>query len=173
MKGTKKSKKLPVEVTQDEFIKILEVTNKLHHKIAFLLARESGMRVSEVIALQPEDIDIENKRIRVNQGKGGKDRIVPLPPSWMPHLMKYIPIQCSKRAVQRAFEIYSKKAGITEYKPTVHFHSLRHGFATHMARNGARITSIQMLLGHNDVATTSVYLRLSPEEALADHRKVF
>jgi len=173
MEKKKKKKKLPVEVNEKEFVALLEATPKLHHKVGFLLAWQSGLRVSEVIDLKPEHINVEDKRIFVCEGKGGKDRIVGLPIDWMPHLINYIPIPCSIRALQAAFYTYAKKSGMTIDKPGVHFHSLRHGFATHMIRNGAKISSVQMLLGHNDLATTSRYIRLSPDEALKDQEKVW
>jgi len=171
--SAKNPKKLPVDVDEEEYTRLLEVTKQMHHKIAFMLAWECGMRVSEVMHTQPQDIDVKNKRIRINEGKGCKDRIVPLPKSWQEHHINYLPINCSIRAIQKAFEVYSEKAGITEKKPTVHFHSLRHGFATHCLRKGMTLRSIQMLLGHNDLATTSIYLRLQPDEALGEYEHRF
>lgn len=166
-------KKLPVEVDEEEFTRLLEVTRSMHHKIAFMLAWESGLRISEVVNLQPERIDMENKKIRILDGKGGKDRVVPLPIDWKEIHMKYIPIGCSARAIQKAFEMYSELAGIRRTKPTVHFHSLRHGFATHCLRKGMDLRDIQMLLGHSDLSTTGTYLRVSPDEALAKYRERF
>ena len=83
------AKPLPVEVDEKEFTKLLEATQKMHHKVAFLLAWGSGLRISEVCNLQKGDIDMENKRIRINMGKNSKDRIVPLPKGWKPKLMNY------------------------------------------------------------------------------------
>lgn len=172
-KKKRSKKKLPVEVNEEEFTKLVEVTESMHHKIGFMLAWECGLRVSEVINLQPEDIDVERQQIRVNEGKGGKDRIVPLPLDWKKHHIDYIPLKCGVRALQKAFEIYAERAGITENKPTVHFHSLRHGFATELCRSGVKVPLIQLLLGHSDLSTTSVYLRLTPDEALEAYRTHF
>jgi len=78
-KGRKVTPKpLPVEVNEAEFTALVDVTKKMHHKIAFLLAWGSGLRISEVVNLKPGDINIQDKRIRINMGKNSKDRIVPL-----------------------------------------------------------------------------------------------
>jgi len=172
-KKDRKSKRLPVEVNQEEYVRLLQYTRSMHHKVAFMLAFESGLRIGEIMHLQKGDIDEENKRIRINEGKGCKDRVVGLPINWRPHLMEFIPIKCSARAIQKAFEMYAEQSGLYKKKPTVHFHSLRHGFATHLLRNKADLRSIQILLGHTDLSTTAVYLRVSPDEAIEEQHKAF
>jgi len=162
----KRRSKLAVEVNEEEYTKLLGATDLMHHKIAFMLAWESGFRISEIINLKPEDIDVKNNRIRINNGKGGKDRIVPLPKNWHQDHLKFLPMPCGVRSLQSGFYKSAEKAGITFNKPTVHVHSLRHGFATHCLRKGVNIRSIQRALGHSNLATTSIYLRLSPEEML-------
>ncbi len=175
----KRSSKLPVEVNEEEYVGVLEKTKSIHHKIGFMLAWECGMRISEVIALKKENIDFELRRIRIIGGKGNKDRVINFPKSWRlyPEIMekhlKYIPIQCSKRALQKAFEIYSEASGLTAKKPTVHYHSLRHGYATHLLRQGVKLSTIQMMLGHNDLSTTAVYLRVSPDECIKEVEEAF
>jgi integrase/recombinase XerD len=77
--GINNPKKLPVDVTENEFSDLLDYAPQRRHRIAFLLAWGSGLRISEVLKVTPNDIDFDKKQIRVNQGKGGKDRIVPLP----------------------------------------------------------------------------------------------
>jgi site-specific recombinase XerD len=169
-KGSKAvAKPLPVEVDEKEFTALVDVTNKMHHKVAFLLAWGSGLRISEVINLKQGDIDETKRRIRVNMGKNSKDRIVPLPKGWKPHLMKYIPIPCKQRALQKAFITYATEAGIVAKKPKVHFHSLRHGFATNCIRNGMKLKHVQLLMGHADMQTTGIYIQLTPDEALDDY----
>jgi len=102
-RGKAKEKPLPIEVTLTEYIKIQKVTKYLRHKVAFMLAFESGLRISEVTGLKKEDFDLGNKQIRVNMGKNSKDRIVSLPLSWQPHHINYIPLPCQQRALQKAF----------------------------------------------------------------------
>jgi len=73
------SRKLPTSLTEEEFSKLLEFTLKQHHKIAFLLGYETGTRIGEVVNLKQENIDLEGRKIFIKNGKGGKDRVVPLP----------------------------------------------------------------------------------------------
>lgn len=173
-KGKKaKPKPLPIEVNQNEYVDVINNTKHMHHKVAFMLAFESGLRITEVTNLRKVDFDLTNKTIRVNMGKFSKDRIVPLPLSWQPHLIKYIPLKCKQRALQKAFIISAKITKLKNRKPKVHFHSLRHGFATECLRSGMDLSSIQGLLGHEDLATTAIYLNLSPEERIKNYRNKF
>ena len=74
-KGSKaKAKPLPIEVNKSEYIKVINNTKHMHHKIAFMLAFESGLRISEVVNLKKADFDFGNKQIRINMGKNSKDR---------------------------------------------------------------------------------------------------
>lgn len=171
--GAENRRKLPVFVDEEEYTLLLEHTVQMHHKVAFMLARESGLRVSEIIALRPEHIDVKNKKILIIDGKGGRDRVVPLPYNWQPHHFKYIPVPCGKRSLQFAFTMYAKQSGIIDRKPGVHFHSLRHGFATQCWESGIQIPEIQMLLGHSDIGTTMIYTHVSPYKALDAYRKKF
>lgn len=169
----KKSQPLPIEISEIEFNEILGVTKHMHHKVAFLLAWGSGLRISEVVNLQPEDIDFKTKQIRVNQGKGCKDRIVPVPKNLKEHHLKYIPIKCKQRALQKALVSACEKTGLSKKKPRVHFHSLRHGFATQCIRKGMRLPSLQRMLGHEDLTTTTLYINLVPQEILNEYYDKF
>lgn len=171
--GSRNPKRLPVDVTEDEFTKLLTVTRLMKHKVAFLLAWGSGLRVSEVIKLQRNDIDFEGKQIRINEGKGKKDRIVPLPRGFKEKHLEFIPFDFKDRNLQKAFRTYAEKSGLKEKKPSVHFHSLRHGFATQCLRKGINLRSIQQMLGHSDLGTTAIYLQLAPEESLNEYQEKF
>ncbi len=138
-----------------------------------MIGWESGLRISEIVNLKKADIDIEKKQIRVNMGKNSKDRIVTLPRSWQPHHINYIPLPCKQRALQKALVAAAERSGLKARKPTVHFHSLRHGFATHCIRCRVDINHVQKLMGHEDVQTTSVYINLAPQEAIDDYTKKF
>lgn len=173
-KGQKvKEKPLPIEVTQDEYIELLNVTDFMHHKVAFMLAFESGLRISEVVNLKPQDISESLNQIRINMGKNSKDRIVSLPLSWRTHLIKYIPLKCQQRALQKAFIGACEKTGLKDKKPKIHFHSLRHGFATESLRSGVDLYTISKLLGHADISTTTIYAHLCPEDAIREVRSKF
>ena len=167
------SKKLPVCVELEEFTNILKNTKQEHHRLAFLLGFGSGLRISEVVNLEQRDINVSEKRILVREGKGGKDRVVPLPKGFRDKHMKLIPIKCKQRALQISFKNACKKAGILEQKPSIHFHSLRHGFGTQMVSNGVPIHHIRTLMGHSNIATTNIYLISNPRDALRSYQELF
>ena len=75
--------------------------------------------------------------------------------------MKKLPIKCGVRALQKAFKLAAKRAGITK---DVHFHTLRHSAATHYLDNGMNIVQVQQLLGHSRIDTTTIYLHVSPKK---------
>jgi len=167
------TKKIRVFVEEEEFTKLIKKTSKIYHKIAFLLGFGSGLRIAEITNLEKRDIDIKQKRILVRQGKGGKDRYVPLPKGFKQSHLQHIPIPVGVRALQRAFKKASKEAGLLERKPTLHFHSLRHGFATHYLNQGGKIHYLQLMMGHNNIKTTSIYLHSNPKDALKDYEENF
>lgn len=169
---TSKPKKLPVDVTEAEFSKLLDYA-KMRHKVAFLIAWGAGLRLSEVLNLEQRDINLKDKSIRVNQGKGKKDRIVPLPKGFLKMHLDYIPFEFKHRALQKAFRTCAEKSGLKETKPNVHFHSLRHGFGSQCLRKGINLKSIQLMMGHSNLAYTSIYLHLCPEEVLNEYREKF
>lgn len=173
-KGSKaKAKPLPIEVTKEEYIEILKATPHMRHKIAFMLAFESGLRISEVVNLKPEDIDTGNEQIRINMGKNSKDRIVNLPVNWKLNYIKHIPIKCQQRALQKAFIRASEATGLKAKKPKVHFHSLRHGYATESIRAGVDLATVSGLMGHEDISTTGIYINLCPSERIKQVREKF
>lgn len=166
-------KKLPVAISEEEFEQLYKRTLKKHHKVAFLLGFMSGLRVSEVVNLEQRDLNLQDKTILVRQGKGKKDRIVPLPKGFREEMLNYIPIKCSIRSLQRAFKRSAKKAKLLEKKPDLHFHSLRHGFGTRLASQGVPIHHIRTLMGHSNISTTNVYLEANPKEALKKYEELF
>lgn len=167
MKFGSKRKKIAHYFTEEEYTILLETTPSIHHKIAFMIAWESGLRISEVTDLQPEDIDVQHKTLKVVDGKGGKDRIVPMPRNWQKHHMSYIPMPCTGRALQKSITEHCIKSGLMKRK-ALHFHSLRHGFATHLLNKGVKLTNIQILMGHEDISTTLIYAHMHPIRALND-----
>ena len=173
-KGIRKPKPLPIEINQDEYVELLKAEGlQIHHKVAFMLGFESGLRISEIVNLRKDDFDFGNKQIRINMGKNSKDRIVGLPMSWQPQHINYIPIKCQQRALQKAFIQSAIKIGLKKKKPKIHFHSLRHGFATECIRSGVDIATVSGLLGHEDISTTSIYVNLCPAERIAQYRNKF
>jgi len=162
--------KLPKSITREEFPKLIKATPKRDKEalLAFLLAYGSGLRLSEITALQP--LNVRQNDILILQGKGGKDRVVPKPKGWKPWMLAALPIKKSGRSLERNFKTAIKKAGLN---PAYTFHSLRHGFATHALQAGIPINQVQLLLGHADIGTTGIYLKARPEEALANYENLF
>jgi integrase/recombinase XerD len=177
-KGSKvKAKPLPIEVTKEEFRRIQDTIRdnkkKTKYFIANLLAWGSGLRISEVVNLKPEDFNFKEDSIRINMGKNSKDRIVPIPKGFTKYWLKFIPIGVGQRSIQKEFEKACIESGVKAEKPKVHFHSLRHGFATECVRSGMKLEYIQGLMGHEDLSTTSVYINLAPKERIEQYKERF
>jgi integrase len=169
-----KRQTLPQAISDEDFGKIIDaIPNKYYKKMLktyFLLAYESGLRISEIKHLQKENINLIAKTIFVKEGKFSKDRVVPLPKTWKNYMIDFFPVKYSTRTLQRQFKNAVKKAGVNSI---YHFHSLRHSFATHCLERGMPINQVQILMGHSSVGTTNVYIRANPVDALATYNKVF
>ncbi len=167
------AKRLPTAINEDGFVKLIKSTKKEKHKIAFLLAWGSGLRISEVLNVHPRHVDLKQKVVFVEQGKGKKDRIVPLPKGFKQKHLNLLPLGMTPRALQIAFKNSAKRSGLLEEKPDAHFHSLRHGFGSHSANKGIPIHQIRTLMGHSNISTTNVYLELNPREAIKSYEELF
>lgn len=170
---SRKPKKLPVAISVDEFLELIKRTNKKTHKLAFLLAFGSGLRVSEVLKLEPRDIDFKERKIFIRQGKGSKDRIVPLSKGFKEEYTQLLPLKIGERALQKAFKSCANRANLLKNKPNLHFHSLRHGFATHAVSQGIPIHHVRTAMGHSNISTTNVYLEMNPKETLRSFEELF
>jgi len=176
IKRPKKDKKLPVVLSQEEVFKILSAVNNIKHKAILMLIYSAGLRVSEVVKLKLEDIDIQRKLIHVEDAKGRKDRYTMLSEVAMETLReyqeKYKPEMwlfagakperhISTRTVHAIFEQACDKAEILK---GVSVHSLRHSFATHLLESGVDLRYIQELLGHKSSKTTEIYTHVSNKD---------
>jgi integrase/recombinase XerD len=167
----------PTVLSRDEVARLIEAAPNLRHKTILMTLYSTGIRCSELCHLRPADIDKERMVIRIRQGKGGKDRDVSLSAKlreqlrthyravtrrngWLfPSLQTRRPDQpITQKAVWHACREASRRAGITK---SVHPHTLRHSFATHMFDDGADLPVIQTLLGHADPRDTMIYVHLS------------
>ena len=171
----KREKKLPVVLSREEVARFLEHLPNLKHRALIITAYATGMRVSEVVSLRAADIDSDRMMIRVEQGKGRKDRYVMLSPNLLELLRAYWRIArpadwlfpgqrpgthlTAKRALQVCIKA-GTAAGLTK-RATVR--ALRHSFATHLLEAGANIRVIQVLLGHRSLRTTAKYTHVSRE----------
>ena len=175
----KKPFKLPAVLSPAEVMHFLASIDSLKHRTILMTAYAAGLRVSEATHLKVTDVDSQRMVLRVDQGKGGKDRYVMLSPRLLEELRSYWtavrpktwlfpgdtaaqPI--SKGAVQQACHKAHRACGIT--KPITP-HSLRHAFATHLLESGTDVRRIQLLLGHRSLATTSRYLKIATSTVCA------
>jgi integrase/recombinase XerD len=166
-------RKLPVVLSPDEVARLLDAAPGLKYKAALSVAYGAGLRVSEVVALKVSDIDSKRMIIRVEQGKGRKDRYVML----SPHLLELLRAwwkaarpqgwlfpgrdrvqPMTTRQLNRACHTAANMAEIS--KP-VSMHTLRHSFATHLLEQNIDIRVIQVLLGHAKLDTTALYTRVA------------
>jgi integrase/recombinase XerD len=172
---------LPVVLSREEASRLIESARTLKHRTALSVAYGAGLRVSEVVALKVSDIDSQRMLLRVEQGKGRKDRYALLPPlllerlrNWWRHAHaagKVLPggylfpgldplDSMSARQLNRAVHEAAKAAHIDK---RVTMHTLRHSFATHLLEQGENIRTIQVLLGHKKLETTALYTHVATE----------
>ncbi|KKM23635.1 hypothetical protein LCGC14_1613200 [marine sediment metagenome] len=165
-----KTRKLPKCVRQEEWPRLIKVTPKKDKvaRISFLLAYGTGMRVSEVKRCSPEHF--RENSIFIPESKYGVERVVPIPKGWKKEFLKQLPLNRGIRSIQRRFEKYSKLAKLD---PKYSFHSLRHGFATRLLESGVPPNQVQLLMGHSNLATTSIYTRANPIDAIKSYEDLF
>jgi integrase/recombinase XerD len=169
----KKPQKLPVVLSPEEVLHFLGCVGSMKHRAILTTCYAAGLRISEAVRLKPNDIDSQRMVIRVDQGKGQKDRYVMLSPKLLETLRAYwraarpkellfasnIPSQPINRStVEHACQKARQLSGI--HKP-IGPHSMRHAFAVHLLESGTDVRTIQLLLGHRSLATTARYLRIA------------
>jgi len=169
----KKPQKLPIVLSPEEVRHFLSCVASPKHRTILTTCYAAGLRVSEAAALQVTDIDSQRMVIRVEQGKGQKDRYVMLSPRLLEILREWWRSQKPKRwlfpsdipgrhitryAVEQACQEAHRASRLS--KPVTP-HSLRHAFAVHLLEQGTDIRRIQLLLGHRSLATTARYLRIA------------
>jgi len=166
-------RRTPVVLSPEEVARLLEAAPGLKYKTALSVAYGAGLRVSEVANLKVSDIDRERMTLRVEQGKGQRDRTVMLSPRLLELLRQWWkaarpqvwlfpgqnPINpLTPRQLNRAVTAAKDLAGISK---RVSPHTLRHSFATHLLEQGVDIRVIQVLLGHAKLETTALYTRVA------------
>jgi len=172
-------RKLPVILSPKEVARLLDAAQSPKYKAALAVAYGAGLRISEVVALKISDIDSQRMILRVEQGKGGKDRFAMLSPMLLALLRDWWRIgraqrlmldggwlfpgqdpvnPLSTRQLSRACQAAARAAGIDK---RVSMHSLRHAFATHLLEQKVDIRVIQVLLGHKKLETTALYSQVA------------
>lgn len=169
----KKPQTLPVVLSREEVLQFLGCVRGTKHRAILTTCYAAGLRISEVVRLTIPDIDSARMVIRVDQGKGQKDRYVMLSPKLREILRNWWRVEkprhwlfpgdiegrhISKDAVEQACQ---KAHGRYPISKPVTPHSLRHAFAVHLLESGTDVRTIQLLLGHRSLATTARYLRIA------------
>jgi integrase/recombinase XerD len=169
----KRDKKLPVVLSPKEMKGLLKAPTLLKHRVLIGVLYGCGLRCHELRSLLIKDVDFDRNMIHIRQGKGRKDRYVPLGEHLARGLKKYLdaekPVKWlfngkdhqqpfSPRGTQWVVREATKKTGI---KKQVSVHTLRHTYATHLLEQGLDIVSIKELLGHAHIDTTMVYLHVA------------
>lgn len=172
IKSAKTPQNLPIVLSRSEIEQILKAIINPKHKLLLSLAYGAGMRVSEIMSLRVEDLDIDSLVVNIRRAKGQKDRISLIPEKLVNDLKNLVAGKTGKdwvfaserggklttRTAQKVFAQALKKTGIE--KPAT-FHSLRHSFATHLLENGVDVRYVQELLGHANIRTTQHYTKVT------------
>lgn len=168
-------RKLPNLLQDNDPERLLQATTCERDRLVLMLAQYLGLRVSEIVKLDVGDVDFRRKTVFVRQGKGKKDRVVPLMKKLVGPLRGWIggrqggpvfPSPRGGRLTTRALQYMVKRVAMAAGLPNAtaprvyHMHALRHVFATRTLRAGADITEVQALLGHSDLSTTAQYLHV-------------
>ena len=173
----KDHRRLPTVLSLEEVTRLIDAAGNLQQRALLMTLYGTGMRRTEVSLLKVSDIDSQRMMIRVERGKGGAGRDLPLSPTLLetlreywhwkkPHIYLFPSSEghrgkeqpTSDRAVWYACKEAARHAGLTK---RVSPHCLRHSFATHLLEGGTDLRTIQILLGHGDLETTAKYLHLS------------
>jgi integrase/recombinase XerD len=168
--------KLPVVLSQQEVRDLLKACTLLKHSILLATVYGCGLRCAEVRQLAIADVDLQRGMLHVRNGKGGKDRYVPLGTMLVRGIKKYLEAEhpgrwlfegtngecLSQRGTQWAVSQAVKRAGIIKEVST---HTLRHSYATHLLEQGLDIVTIKELLGHAAIETTMIYLHIAKPSA--------
>jgi site-specific recombinase XerD len=175
---SRKVRKLPTVLTQEDICNIINATDNLKHRLILMTAYSAGLRASEVIALKPKNIESKKMLIKVEKGKGSKQRYTLLSKMLLSELRDYYKTcrpetylfpssykhkkhqPLSYESVRCIYENARKKAGVTN---GAGIHTMRHSFATHLLEAGYDIRKIQVLMGHRRLSTTMIYLHVSRE----------
>ena len=169
--------RLPTVLSPDEVARLIESANNPLYRTILMTLYSTGMRRAEIVQLKASDIDKERMLVHIRQGKGKRDRSVPLSQKLLDNLREYwrwmkpvtfvfpgivdgrrVDAPLSDKVVWHACREAAQRAGITQ---RVTPHTLRHCYATHLLEAGADLRSIQLLLGHADISDTAIYLHLS------------
>jgi site-specific recombinase XerD len=169
-------RKLRQVLTPEEVVRLIEAAPSRKYRCAFSVAYGAGLRSSEVVSLKVSDIDSKRMVLRIENGKGGKDRLAKLSPLMLEELRAWwkaakpkvylfpSQIKSSDHITARQYHRACRQAAIrARIDRSVHPHMLRHSFATHLLERGTDVRVIQTMLGHQKLETTAIYAAVSPK----------
>jgi len=171
----KKPQKLPEVPSRQEIKQLFAIAHNAKERVILMLAYGAGLRISEITKLKIRNIDSEQMCIKIEQGKGGKDRYAILSPCLLKELRQYWKIYRPKKwlfpledgtgpvnnyVIAYIWNQLKEKSGLTKH---CGIHGLRHAFATHMLEKGVDLYTIKQLLGHASIHTTARYLHLTKQ----------
>ena len=180
IQAPKQARKLPKTLDIDQINGLLEAgtnsTLEIRDLAMFELFYSSGLRLSELNALNLSDIDLPDQTLIVRSGKGGKSRLLPIGSkaikalnNWLAQRLKFSPVdeaalfistrgtRLGRRSIELRLAFWCKKKGIAEH---IHPHMLRHSFASHLLESSQDLRAVQELLGHSNISTTQIYTHL-------------
>ena len=169
----KKPQKLPIVLSPEEVLQFLGCVPSPKHRTILTTCYAAGLRISEAVRLKPTHIDSQRMVIRVELGKGQKDRYVMLSPRLLEILRDWWRLEKPKpwlfpgdipgrHITRNAVELACREAHrASRISKPITPHSMRHGFAVHLLERGTDVRTIQLLLGHRSLATTARYLRIA------------
>ena len=193
----KKARPLPVVLSKDEITKMLESIDKeddleVRNRAMMEVLYATGLRISELLDLTLGDLHLRESYIKVVEGKGDKDRIVPIGKMAIFYLEKYLktarlnllknkkesPLvffnyKGEKMSRQGFYKYIQKLALDNGIEKKISPHTIRHSFATHLLEGGADLRVVQVLLGHEDISTTQIYTHIDKSRLKAEYDKIF
>jgi len=194
LRAAKQATRFPKTLSEDQVDALLQAPDAgsslgLRDRAMLETLYATGLRVSELISLGVLDVSLNEGIVRVNQGKGGKDRLVPLGDEaqyWIDEYLKqsrpsllngrhcdalFVTARAAAMTRQSFWLIVKKYAALADIHVPLSPHVLRHAFATHLLNHGADLRVVQMLLGHADISTTQIYTHVARERLKALHAK--
>lgn len=170
----KRGRRLPTVLSREEVQRLFAAVRNPKHRLGMLLGYTCGLRVSEAVGLRVGDIDVERRQLHVVNGKGRKDRYVPVADRVLEHLRRYrlkppagpylfpspyyADRPLSVKTFQTVVPLCATEAGLVK---RVSFHTLRHCYGTHLLECGVDLRTIQELMGHRNTETTMIYTHLT------------
>jgi integrase/recombinase XerD len=184
LKSPKMPKRIPKYLTEDEIEQLINAMNSFRDKTVVVFLYTTGLRISEMYALNKDDMDWQTKTVKV-LGKGNKERIVPFNERAKNMLLEYIAtrdddnpalfveknnLRLSKRSIQKSVKSAGIRAGI---KKPVTPHKMRHSYGSHLIQEGVQLQTVSNLMGHSSTNVTEIYAWLSKKQVIDAYSSVF